>query len=231
MTFPSPLKASQEAVRQIPNLRLVGSSEPRVPGLTPTDVSPTARSRRVQELFDLHHERVLVFLRRLTTAEQADDLAQEVFFRLLQLKNLESRELSIGYLFRIGENLVRKRYHRDRRHRQASEELRYGSDSIEGRMASERERVPGVAGGGDMAFVGNNALDRAMEVLTENEQVAIRLIICRGLSYEQAARSLGVSVSTINNWKHRGIKKLRRVIDEARIESAERGDGRGDHPA
>jgi RNA polymerase sigma factor (sigma-70 family) len=80
-----------------------------------------------------------------------------------------------------------------------------------------------------MAFVGSKALHRAMEVLTENEQAAIRLIICRGLSYDQAARSLGVSVSTINNWKHRGVKKLRRVIDEARLESSERGDGGGDH--
>lgn len=231
MTFQSPLKASQEAVRATPNLRLVGSIDSRMSGQSPTSVSLSARSRRVQELFDLHHERVVVFLRRLTTAEQADDLAQEVFFRLLQLKNLESRELSIGYLFRIGENLVRKRYHRDRRHRRASEELRYGSDSVEGPTASEREPVPGVAGGGDMAFVGSNALHRAMEVLTENEQAAIRLIICRGLSYDQAARSLGVSVSTINNWKHRGVKKLRRIIDEARLESSERGDGGGDHPA
>lgn len=230
MTFPSPTKTTSKSNPPGPRLRLVGSVDHLECGPMPTVVSPLGRSRRVQELFDRHYDRVVLFLRRLTSAEQADDLAQEVFFRLLQVKNLESREMSIGYLFRIAENLVRKRYHRERRHQRASEELRYRSNSLEGLETCEREPAVGAAGGGDVAFVGSKALHRAMEVLTENEQAAIRLIICRGLSYDQAARSLGVSVSTINNWKHRGVKKLRRVIDEARFESPECGDGGGDHP-
>ena len=76
-----------------------------------------------------------------------------------------------------------------------------------------------------MAFVGSKALHQAMGLLTNNEQAAIRLIICRGLSYEQAAQSLGVNVSTINNWKHRGVNKLRRIIDESRLESGPAGNG------
>jgi DNA-directed RNA polymerase specialized sigma24 family protein len=67
--------------------------------------------------------------------------------------------------------------------------------------------------------------------LTDNEQAAVRLIICRGLSYEQAARSLGVNVSTINNWKHRGVNKLRRIIDEKRSESHREDPGGGRDPA
>jgi predicted DNA-binding protein (UPF0251 family) len=58
-------------------------------------------------------------------------------------------------------------------------------------------------------------LDAALEILTDDEQETIRLIICDGLSYTQAARVLNVPVSTINNWKHRALHKLKGIIDAA----------------
>jgi DNA-binding CsgD family transcriptional regulator len=67
-----------------------------------------------------------------------------------------------------------------------------------------------------MGFVSNATLQQALATLTDNEQAAIRLIVCRGLSYEQAARSLGVNITTINNWKHRGVRKLKHIIEGAR---------------
>ena len=225
MTFPSAIKTESGSDSKPPRLRLVGLGRDSVSDHFQTPVVAEERARRVRELFDLHHQRVVVFLRRLTSSEQADDIAQEVFFRLLQVRNLESREISVGYLFRIGENLVRKRYHRDQRHRRASEELRYRSEMVSGEIAGDQESLSGAIGSREMAFVGSRALHQAMGLLTDNEQAAIRLIICRGLSYEQAARSLGVNVSTINNWKHRGVNKLRRIIDEARLQSHSHGRG------
>ena len=124
MTFPAAMKSETESGAEHPRLRLVGLDQDSIsdPGQSLHDTEK--RARRVRELFDLHHRRVRLFLRRLTSSEQADDIAQEVFFRLLQVPNIERREISVGYLFRIGENLVRKRYHRDQRHRKASEEIR-----------------------------------------------------------------------------------------------------------
>ena len=190
------------------------------------------------DLFDRYHRRVFAFLRRLTTAERAEDLTQEVFFRVLQVQNLENRDISVSYLFRIGENLVRKAYHREQRVRRSNEELR-----LRGRVRSSDDPVVeqgcgpvDESSGSDMALVGSDALVRAMELLTRNEQAAVRLIVCRGLSYEQAARSLGVSVSTVNNWKHRGVNKLRKLIadggtdstsHESRIADPARRHGRG----
>lgn len=181
-------------------------------------VEPISEGHRAAlDLFDRYHRRVFAFLRRLTTAERAEDLTQEVFFRVLQVENLENRDISVSYLFRIGENLVRKAYHREQRVRRANEELR-----LRGRVRSSDDPVVERGSGPvdestetGMALVGSDALVRAMELLTGNEQAAVRLIVCRGLSYEQAARSLGVSVSTVNNWKHRGVNKLRRIIADA----------------
>jgi predicted DNA-binding protein (UPF0251 family) len=58
-------------------------------------------------------------------------------------------------------------------------------------------------------------LGEALESLTVHEQETVRLIICEGLSYTQAARVLEVPVSTINNWKHRALHKLKGTIDAA----------------
>ena len=50
-----------------------------------------------------------------------------------------------------------------------------------------------------------------MEELTQDERDALQRTICEGKSYEHAAFSLGVNVTTLKNWKHRGLSKLRRL--------------------
>jgi hypothetical protein len=63
-----------------------------------------------------------------------------------------------------------------------------------------------------------------MGLLSSDEHSAVRLIVCEGRSYQHAAQSLGVTVTTINNWKHRGLTKMRRYLAEA-----ERGGCAGHH--
>lgn len=180
---------------------------PRVGGV----VNAELRTRIVRELYVAHHGRIVGFLRRLTTAERAEDFAQEVFFRLFQVKNLETRDITVSYLFRIGENLVRKAYHKDLRRRRANHELRYRSFVSEG-SDSERGMGTGLGHSTEFRSITHEGLQHALECLTDREEAAVRLIVCRGLSYEEAASALGVNVTTINNWKHRGVKKLRTLL-------------------
>lgn len=177
-------------------------------GISNSDV----RTKIVRDLYLAHHGQIVSFLRRLTTADQAEDYAQEVFFRLFQVKNLETRDIGVSYLFRIGENLVRKAYHKDLRRRKADHELRNRSttrDDVDqdGLVRGEYHR------GTEIKAVTHTMLQRALECLTDREEAAVRLIVCRGLSYEEAASALGVNVTTINNWKHRGVKKLRTFLN------------------
>ena len=212
-----------------PSSRETESSVASPPG--PGIEEDTARNAIVIGLFEAYRDRVFAFLRRLTTVERAEDLTQEVFFRLYRVKNLESREISVSYLFRIGENLVRKGYHREQRHRRASEELRNRAILQTGVQGDGTSSSLDRSHGRDvMSFVGSSALHGAMTLLTSNEQAAIRLIVCRGLSYEQAACSLGVSISTINNWKHRGVRKLRKIIEGEDAGLPSRKHGIADEP-
>ena len=165
------------------------------------------RATLVLDLFDQYYERVYAFLRKSTTPDVAEDLSQEVFVRLLQHPELERLTISISYLLKIAHNLLRRRYARASRLR----ELLEGRAPMDGgdEVAQSRSRAREGGGTGD---IGSDVLETALGLLARDEQDAIRLIVCEGKSYQHAAEALGVSVTTINNWKHRGIIKLRKLV-------------------
>jgi len=161
-----------------------------------------SNSDRVLDLFDAYYDRVYAFARKSAGPSVAEDVAQEVFIRLLQHPRLEELTLSISYLLKIAHNLLRRRHTRSVRlneildeHIRPREERRY----------DEELPMPVAAD--------NGALKRAYDRLSSEEQDTIRMIVCEGRSYAHAARSLDVSVTTINNWKHRGLAKLRRHME------------------
>ena len=165
------------------------------------------RATLVLDLFDQYYERVYAFLRKSTTPDVAEDLSQEVFVRLLQHPELERLTISISYLLKIAHNLLRRRYARAARLRELLEErvVMDGGDEA----ARARARVRSDASQADL---GSDVLETALGLLGKDEQDAVRLIVCEGKSYQHAAEALGVSVTTINNWKHRGIMKLRKLV-------------------
>ncbi len=186
---------------------------------------PRTRAELVLQLFDDFYERVYAFLRKSTTPEVAEDLAQEVFVRLLQHPELERLTMTASYLIKIAHNLLRRRYARATRLRELLEE-RTGA----GHGPAQGRSVGGVGEDWEHAPAGlpmaldARLLDAAMGLLSSDEHSAVRLIVCEGRSYQHAAQSLGVTVTTINNWKHRGLTKMRRYLAEA-----ERGGCAGHH--
>lgn len=184
---------------------------------SPMQVSRT-RAELVLQLFDDFYERVYAFLRKSTTPEVAEDLAQEVFVRLLQHPELERLTITASYLIKIAHNLLRRRYARATRLRELLEERSGAGHGPAADGAGEREPA------GVPLALDARLLDAAMGLLSSDEHSAVRLIVCEGRSYQHAAQSLGVTVTTINNWKHRGLTKMRRYLAEA-----ERGGCAGHH--
>ena len=175
-----------------------------------------ARLEIVQTLHATCASRVFGFLRKSVSPDIADDLTQETFLKLLQVKNLERKSISISYLFRIAQNLLRRRFNVTKRRREVMEKVAQFETPV-----LEKSLTGPIA-------VESTLLDEALECLTQNEQETIRLIICDGLSYSQAARVLNVPVSTINNWKHRALHKLKGTIDAADSQQP-RPQGRKSH--
>ena len=176
------------------------------------DEKTGVRSEIVLDLFEQYYDRVYAFARKSAEPAVAEDAAQEAFIRLLQHPRLEELEISISYLLKIVHNILRRRHTRSVRLREILNEevtprqrLRNESDS----MIFERGDVDSVA---DL-----KTLDRAFARLGNDERDALRMIVCEGRSYAEAARSLGVSVTTINNWKHRGLSKLRKHLQAEQV--------------
>jgi len=169
----------------------------------------SSNSDLVLDLFDAYYDRVYAFARKSAGPAVAEDVAQEVFLRLMQHPRLPELTLSISYLLKIAHNLLRRKHTRGVRlneildeHIRPEEKRRF--DEYPTPIAAE-----------------NSVLERAYGRLSSEEQEAIRLIVCEGRSYAHAARSLNVSVTTINNWKHRGLAKLRKHLQAEEALDAE----------
>ena len=161
------------------------------------DARDGLRRRRdlVHSLFKNYYARVFSFARQSSDPATAEDVSQEVFLRLLGHEGLEEKEISISYLLKVAHNLIRRRAQRHRRHEEFV------------RRESEKPTRCGEDASDDPAET--TLVHRGIEHLNDHEREAVRLIVCQDLSYEAAARSLDVSTTTINNWKFRGMQKLR----------------------
>jgi RNA polymerase sigma factor (sigma-70 family) len=184
-----------------------------------------SRAELVAALYRDAYHRVYAFVRRSVGDIEAEEIAHEAFIRLFRVRNLERMTVSVAYLLRIAENLLKRRHERAARYKVVLEESARAAAAARGEWSTEAgtdgfcegavaERSAPSAGIGGLSS--DAALDAVLgamrERLTSEEQAAIRLIVCEGLDYQSAARSLGVPVSTINNWKHRGIAKLKQFI-------------------
>jgi RNA polymerase sigma-70 factor (ECF subfamily) len=156
----------------------------------------------VLDLFEQYYHRVYCFCRRSLSPDGSEDIAQEVFTRLLQLERLPEMTISISYLIKIADNLIKRRYNRLQRFQRFLE----GNDGFKrgARLMNNDDAEP---------LNLTDDLVKRLQTLTPAERDAVELVICHGLSYQEAAKCMGVPVSTVNNWKYRGLQKLKDTVD------------------
>lgn len=139
--------------------------------------------------------------RRLRDGADVEDLAQEVFVRLLKRAELSSIDNIEGYLFHTAANLLRERARR-RARRHADQESAIEDAFVEDGDAFTPERI----------LLGREAFGRmvaALEELPERPRTIFVLNRFEDLSAPQIARRLGVSVSTVEKDMMRAVAFLR----------------------
>lgn len=167
----------------------------------------------VLKLFEKYYDRVYCFARKSVDASTAEDMAQEVFVRLLDVQDLETRVVEVSYLLKIADNLIKRSYRR----RQQFERHVHGQQHCPGEGLEHDPQCV-------RADQGRVITDR-LRNLNEREQEAVRLIVLRGLSYEEAAASLGVNTSSVNNWKFRGLQRMRHHASPHSEKAGRQADG------
>lgn len=164
------------------------------------------RASIVLDLFEQYYHRVYCFSRRSLPAEAAEDISQEVFTRLLKLERLPQLQVNVSYLIKIADNLIKRRYNKNQRFN------RFLESAEELAPATAKRDTPVVE-------IDRAELQRHFAHLTPREADAVRLVVCEGLSYQEAAASMGVPVSTVNNWKYRGLQKLKEKYGDSPTDS------------
>lgn len=158
------------------------------------------QARRLEELFDGHHQRLYRLARRLSANhDDARDLVQETYLRAAQ--KLASVPVGTSseeaWLVRVLVNLCRDRW----------------------RQQAVRRRMPASAYGtetttpsGEASVVARTTIWRALELLSPRRRAIVIMCELEGISISSVARTLGVTPVTVRWHLSRGRRDLARVI-------------------
>jgi RNA polymerase sigma factor (sigma-70 family) len=155
----------------------------------------------VQDACEHYHAGLHRFLmRRLRSAQNAQDLAQETYLRLLRVEHLELVRKPQAYLYRIAANLIYEFRLRERK-----DPVTFDSDVFE-RASEQSQHVvhdagddPGRAQQAEDMLARLPPLYRAVFVLRKRED----------MSYAEIAATLGISVHTVKKYLARAVAQCR----------------------
>ena len=167
-----------------------------------------------EELVRLHTRRVYaVCYRVMGTADEAQDLTQEVFLRVFKtLKSFRAGEGSFGvWLNRLTRNLLIDHYRRSRHDRQ--------TDSIEEQLA-QIEETGAVTSRTDSLLAGREAgemLQAALQRLSPELRETVILRDVEEMEYREIAQVLNVPEGTVKSRLNRGRAELARVLRRLKV--------------
>jgi RNA polymerase sigma factor (sigma-70 family) len=159
----------------------------------------------VERLFGEHRTALQMFFRqRIRTKADAADLAQEVYLRMLRIKDPEAIRNPVHYLYTVASNLVKEHAVLDRR--QAS-----GIDIDEAPAFEQLETLPEFDGELDSAQR-IARLGVVMQQLRPKCRAAMELRFTHGLSFREIAAHLEVSPQMAKKYVAQGLSHCRRRL-------------------
>ena len=165
---------------------------------------------RLTKLFAEYHAPLVRFLtRRLGDRDWAEELAQETFVRAMKQDVITSER---SWLFAVASNLVRDEARKDARRRQRLELLHEQSkaDAVAEPEPTSMERE------GEQALA-----RRAVEALGERDRDAL-LMREEGLSYDEIAAALDLSVGSVGTTLSRARRRLMEAYEALQSEKSVR---------
>lgn len=171
-------------------------------------------------LVDRYASRIYGFLFRMTASRQdAEDLMQEVFVRLVRMiGGYRHEDRFEAWIFRIAANLARDRVRRAKRGpRFVSQEAAAGNGhAVQGGNAANDFAAS--VGAVDARLVLDedvDALRRALGQLPDAEREVVMLRHFSEMSFKQIAEATGVPLGTALARGHRGLQHLRELMSLA----------------
>jgi RNA polymerase sigma factor (sigma-70 family) len=170
---------------------------------------PETKKTFVERLFAEHRNALQAFFyRRIKTKHDAADLVQEVYLRILRVKDSDAILNPEGYLYTVASNLVHEHYVLTQRHT-ASVDLDHPS------IESELGRPAGF----EDLFDLETRVARLRDVLGQLPQkcrATVHLKYQHGMSYQEIAEHLGVSPHMVQKYLGLALAHCRRRMDRMR---------------
>jgi len=132
---------------------------------------------------------------------QAQDVAQEVFLKLyIQLRGGEELRSERAWVFRVAHNEALKLKAKERNHSEITPEIEPVSN----------ESTP------EKSFLEDESRDRLQKALSElsPQQRQVLELRASGLRYREIAETIGIKISTVNEFLRRAVVRLRNAINE-----------------
>jgi RNA polymerase sigma-19 factor, ECF subfamily len=134
-------------------------------------------------------------LRRLRRPQDAEDLAQEVFMRMLRIEDAEFVRKPQAYLYGIASHVVREfRMRAEHEH----ERLTFDPEAVDAMAESSRGQQSPDELADRLSL--QRQLDRALNRLPRTHRTVLLLLKRDGMSYKEAARVTNLSVHTVEKY-------------------------------
>jgi RNA polymerase sigma-70 factor (ECF subfamily) len=173
-----------------------------------SDPAAVDSARLAKSAFSDHSVDLRRFLlRRVRNAHDADDLAQEVFTRLLRVRDAELVRKPLAYLLGIATHVVHEFVQRRQRDRvlfdsEIADSLPENRDHAAAQGLAERLGL-------------QEQLELALTKLPPTHRAVILLVKREGMSYSEAANATGLSVHTIEKYLVEARALLRLSLTES----------------
>jgi RNA polymerase sigma-70 factor (ECF subfamily) len=161
-------------------------------------------------IWDHVHKGLRTFiLKRVNSEAEADDLLQEVFLRVhRQLGQLKHPDRLVSWIFQIARHAIIDHYRSVARHPETT--IGLAGDLEEKIATSESGRT--MSDDARMELAG--CLRPMVEKLPEKYREAVRLVELEGLTNQEAASRLGISVAGMKSRVQRGRHQLKHMLDD-----------------
>jgi RNA polymerase sigma-70 factor (ECF subfamily) len=153
-------------------------------------------------LFERYHVKLYNFFRRLTgQGNVSEDLAQEVFFRILKYrKTFRNESKFTTWMFQIGRNVHIDHLRKHKRHDEMSLDEAWEEEPAAGPRPDEQTETEQEA----------VYLHKALSLLSPAKKEVLVLSRFQGMKYKDISRVLGCSLAAVKTQVHRAIKDLRK---------------------
>jgi RNA polymerase sigma factor (sigma-70 family) len=147
-------------------------------------------------------------LRRLRNAENAEDLSQEVYLRLLRAVDLSQVKCPQAYVYRVAFHVLY-----EFKLREKSARVAFDSEVV----AELADRLPDEAVAPEEAYedgAQERRLKEVIERLPPMQRAVLRLAAQGDLPHADIAQRLGISVSTVRNHLYQAVRRCRLELKE-----------------